>query len=72
MVFHLFTPKYPGTKHAAFNAFPAMDANLRISDRHIFRMDHQVLPIKKLYDLQIMATTRAAAAECKNLMVGHV
>lgn len=56
MTFYSFIPKHPCTKHAPLNAFPAIGANFRVGDRDIFRLDHQVLPVKELHDLQIMAT----------------
>jgi hypothetical protein len=65
MVFHLSIPKDPRTEHTPFNAFPAVGAKFSIGGSNIFRADYQVLPIKKLHNLQIMATTEQQLQSAK-------
>jgi len=57
IVFHLFVLEDTRAEGASFNAFAAIDADIRIQGCDIFRPGHYIRTLEQLHNLQIMAAT---------------
>jgi hypothetical protein len=59
-------------EHTPLNAFPAVDAAFQVRDRNIIGSHNKIPSIIIHEQLEIMAATGTAAAECIDLPAGHV
>jgi hypothetical protein len=59
-------------EHTPLNAFPAIDAVFQVRDRNIIGSRNKIPLIIIHEQLEIMAATGTAAAECIDLPAGHV
>jgi len=72
VVFHLFVHKHTSAKEAPLNAITALGARVWVRRCDILRPNHQVLSIRQLHYLKVMAAAGTTTAKSTDLMIRHV